>query len=231
MCFSATVSFISSAALVIGGIFCVQKSLRVKNHFLMSITPFLFAIQQLIEGFVWIGINHSDKYIIDLFSTFYLFFAFCFWLVWFPLVAYSTESVKWKQILFIILIVIGLTFGLYLWLPVLLGYGPRTLIETVACGKSLCYNLAGGGYMPGLLREYIYALLCLLYLSCTDVLFKKFWTIVMFSALITFIIHTYAQASVWCFFSAMASFYIYFLIKPLSTKQRIANMMGFNILF
>lgn len=228
MCFSAEVSFISSGVLAVIGVLCVRKALHVKNHFLLSLSPFLFSIQQFFEGFVWIGVNHSDKNLIVYFSKCYLFFAFCFWLVWFPLVAYSTETIRWKRNLFIALIFIGVTFGLYLWIPVLIGTGPRTLIETINCGNSLCYNLSEDGFLSGIVREYIYALLGILYLSCTDVLFKKFWTIVMLSALITIITHSYAQASVWCFFSAMSSIYIFILIKPPRTNT---NNTAFTIMF
>lgn len=213
MCFSAEVSFLASGVLVVTGLFCVRKSRKVKNHFFMALTPFIFAIQQFLEGWVWIGINHDNYFLINSFSVAYLFFAFCFWLVWFPFVAYSTENVGWKKRLFIFLMIAGVIFGLYLWLPVLFGSGPRKLNATSICGNSLCYDLADGGYVPGLVREYIYALLGLLYLSSSDILFRKFWVTVMISALISIMIHVNAAASVWCFFSAMASIYIFFLIK------------------
>jgi len=219
MCFSAEVSFISSGALAITGVFCIQKSLKVKNYFLLALTPFLFALQQFLEGFVWIEFNHHNYFLLNIFSIAYLFFAFFFWIVWFPIVAYSLESIKWKKIFFLGLILIGVIFGLYLWLPVLLADGPRQLVETNICGKSLCYNLASGGYLPVLIRESIYVLLGLLYLLCSDVLFKKFWVIVMLSAAITIIIHVFAWTSVWCFFSAIASLYIIYLIKKATDKN------------
>lgn len=212
MCFSTEASFISSGFLVVTGIFCVIRALKIKNYFFLALTPFFFGIQQFAEGMVWVGINHHNDFLTNFFSIVYLFFAFCFWLIWFPVVALSEESVKWKKQLFIALILIGLIFGLYLWIPVLLMHGPRKLVDTAVCGHSICYQLAEGGFLSGVVREYIYGSLGLLYLICSDILFKKFWAIVLLSALATILINIFAAASVWCFFSAAASLIIYFLI-------------------
>lgn len=221
MCFSATVSFMSAGVLAATGIFCVYKAFKAKNHFLMALTPFLFALQQFLEGFVWIEYNQQNPVLMTIFSTAYLFFAFFFWIVWFPFVAYCLESVKWKKVLFLFLILFGFIFGLYLWLPVLIGEGPRALIQTSVCGKSLCYDIATGGLLPMPVREFIYVSLGLLYLLCSDVIFKRFWVVVMASAGITILIHVFAWTSVWCFFSALASLYIIYLITKAPPYSRV----------
>jgi hypothetical protein len=70
-------------------------------------------------------------------------------------------------------------------------------------------------------REFVYVLLGLLYLLCSDPLFRKFWVAVMLSAAITLLIHAFAWTSVWCFLSAIASLYIIYLItaKPKKIPQ------------
>ena len=219
MCFSAQVSFISSGVLAMTGIFCIKNAIKYISHYLLSFTPFLVAIQQFLEGLVWVGFNHDNYLFMKIFSTSYLFFAFFFWIVWFPIVAYNSESIQWKKRLFLFLIFVGFIFGMYLWLPILFGYGPRTLVETNVCGKSLCYNIASGGYLPMPAREFIYVILGILYLFCSDTLFRKFWVIVMLSALLTVVIHVFAWTSVWCFFSAFASIYIIYLISKSATPR------------
>ena len=212
MCFSAEVSFVSAGVLAIAGGVSAKKAIPNSRYFLLAVTPFIFGIQQFLEGMVWMGVNHQDAFLMNTFSAAYLFFAFCFWLVWFPMVAYSLEAIKWKKSMFLALVVIGVIFGLYTWLPVFFGVGPRKLIDTSVCGKSLCYNFASGGIVPGLAREYIYALLAILYVFCSDTLFRKFWLIVLTAAAITIMVQLYAIASVWCFFSGMASIYIIYLL-------------------
>ena len=221
MCFSAQISFISAGVLFLTGVVCIKKAQKAKHHVLLAITPFIFAIQQFLEGFVWVTFNREEMALTNFFSSAYLFFAFFFWIVWFPIVAYILESVQWKKKLFRYLVFVGFVFGLYLWLPVLFGHGPRNLIDTTICGKSLCYNIASGGYLPMVAREFVYVLLGLLYLLCSDPLFRKFWVAVMLSAAITLLIHAFAWTSVWCFLSAIASLYIIYLItaKPKKIPQ------------
>ena len=213
MCFSAQVSFISAGVLFLTGVVCIKKAQKANHHVLLAITPFIFAIQQFLEGFVWVTFNREEMALTNFFSSAYLFFAFFFWIVWFPVIAYNLESIQWKKKLFRYLAFIGFVFGLYLWLPVLFDHGPRNLIDTTLCGKSLCYNIASGGYLPMVARESIYVFLGLLYLLCSDPLFRKFLFAVMISAAITMLIQVLAWISVWCFFSAISSLYIIYLIK------------------
>ncbi len=219
MCFSAEVSFASSATLAVIAAFCIKKSLNLKNHsfyLLLSFTPLFFALQQLLEGFVWIGLNQQNAFLITAFSCFYLFFAFFFWITWFPMVAYHLEHIKWKKNLFLALIFFGTILGLYLWLPILLAEGPRRLIETNVCQNSVCYHVASGGYFHPLTRGFFYIALGAFCLLSSDLIFRKFFFIVMLLAIIAILIKFYAWTSVWCFFSGFSSLYILYLLnKPL----------------
>ena len=122
MCFSATASFSAAGALTIIGGFSIKESVAKKSHFLLALTPLIFALQQFIEGFVWIGINNNNSSLTQAASTTFLFFALFFWIVWIPTVAYSLESRKKVKTFFSSLITIGIIFGLYLWLPVMISY-------------------------------------------------------------------------------------------------------------
>ena len=116
-------------------------------------------------------------------------------------------------------------FGLYFWLPTLFGLEPRQLIQTNICKNSLCYHVASGVYLPEFVIhvfQFIYVFFGFLYLLCSDTVFKKFWTVVMIFAIITRITFEFAWTSVWCFFSALASLYIIYLIQKASLKQHAA---------
>ncbi|WP_353505469.1 DUF6629 family protein [Microbulbifer variabilis] len=213
MCFSATASFGSATVLLVGGALCTRHVMKNdKTYLLLAITPILFALQQAIEGAVWIGYNENIISLMTLSSILFLFFAFFFWLTWIPIVAYSLETKKWKRIFFTIFIIIGFVFGLYLWIPVLLETGPRHLIKTSVCGHSLCYEVSGGGLLSVIVRDIIYASLGVLFLLSSNRLFRKFWALVMLFGAITFFTQRETWISTWCFFAALSTLWIYFLL-------------------
>lgn len=221
MCFSATASFGSAALLLVGGALCITHAIKNdKTYLLLAITPILFAIQQAAEGAVWIGHNEQLISLTTFSSILFLFFAFFFWLTWIPIVAYSLETKKWKKIFFYLVIMAGIIFGSYLWIPVLLETGPRHLIKTSICGHSLCYEVYGGGLLSVVVRDIIYASLGVLFLLSSNHLFRKFWSLVMIFGVITFFTQRETWVSTWCFFAAISTLWIYFLLK-IDYKEKI----------
>src|SRR5438445_13520615 len=51
----------------------------------LALVPIAFALQQLSEGLVWMGINSQDSALIQMASVFFLFFAIPFWPFWIPI--------------------------------------------------------------------------------------------------------------------------------------------------
>jgi uncharacterized membrane protein YfbV (UPF0208 family) len=58
MCFSAIVSFSAAAGLSLLGIGTIRQTTS-KNQLLLASFPCLFALQQTLEGFVWLGKSNS----------------------------------------------------------------------------------------------------------------------------------------------------------------------------
>ena len=56
MCFSATANFVGSGVLGAGGVATLTK-VKHRRELLFAALPMLFAIHQLIEGFVWLGLD------------------------------------------------------------------------------------------------------------------------------------------------------------------------------
>ncbi|WP_444894855.1 DUF6629 family protein [Microbulbifer sp. SSSA005] len=214
MCFSATASFGSAALLIVGGALCTTHAIKNdKTYLLLAITPLLFALQQAIEGVVWIGYNENFISLTTKASILYLFFALFFWLTWIPIVAFSLETKKWKRIFFIMLIIVGFTFGLYLWIPILLETGPRHLIKTSVCGHSLCYITSDYSLFAITTGHIIYSLLGFLFLLSSNRIFIKFWALVMLLGVIVYFTQRETWVSTWCFFAAISTLWIYFLLK------------------
>ncbi len=92
MCFSATASF--SAAIVIGsiGVATFQKCKHREMKILASV-PFLFAMQQVAEGFVWLSFTQSKFHGLQPAATIaFLFFAWVLWPILIPLSVYQSEA-------------------------------------------------------------------------------------------------------------------------------------------
>lgn len=213
MCFSATASFGSAALLLVGGALCTTHAIKNdKSYLLLAITPLLFALQQASEGAVWIGHNENLISLTKASSILFLFFALFFWLIWIPIVAYSLETNNWKKNLFIILITIGFVFGLYLWIPILLETGPRHLVKTSICGHSLCYITSNDRLFSITAGHIIYSSLGFLFLLSSNQIFRKFWALVMLLGVIVYLTQRETWVSTWCFFAAISTLWIYFLL-------------------
>jgi hypothetical protein len=56
MCFSATANFVGSGVLGAGGAATLTR-VKHRRELLFAALPALFAVHQLIEGFVWLGLD------------------------------------------------------------------------------------------------------------------------------------------------------------------------------
>jgi len=107
MCYSASASFIAGAGLLTASA-CIFKYKKVNNNEkLVALLPALFAIQQVSEGLVWLGIDGILPHWFQLQAT-YIFgiFAISIWPVYFSLsMFYFERSNSLKKILSVLLIV------------------------------------------------------------------------------------------------------------------------------
>jgi len=91
MCFSATASFGAGAAVAAAGIVSVRR-IRNAGQIMLAVIPLIFALQQIMEGWVWMTFTH-DEYRMsrDIPVTVFLFFAQVVWPVWVPLAILKIE--------------------------------------------------------------------------------------------------------------------------------------------
>ena len=93
MCYSASASFIAGAGLLTASA-CIFKFKKVNNNEkLVALLPALFAIQQVSEGLVWLGIEGILPHWFQLQAT-YIFgiFAIAIWPVYFSLSMFSLKN-------------------------------------------------------------------------------------------------------------------------------------------
>jgi hypothetical protein len=104
MCFSAGASFGAAAVLSIVGAVAVIKAKTIPQGLFAAI-PFIFSIQQVAEGMLWLSFNNDDIPGRSFFTYVFLVFAIMFWPIWIPLTTRLLEKdVTRKKILTVILV-------------------------------------------------------------------------------------------------------------------------------
>jgi len=218
ICFSSAASFTAAAVLLPLGALAIRQTHRRRRPELLplALMPVLFGLQQAIEGLVWLalGAGWTQAGLRPL-ALAYLFFAFFLWPSWLPLVALTLSRGRlgsWRRNLLRALTLAGVLLGLVLWLPLLLE--PARLSIAVQ-GHSMVYSarlLFSGD--AGNLGRALYLLLVLLPLLLLPS--PRLWLFsfgLLAAGLLAEGVAHHAFTSVWCFFSALLSGWILWLVS------------------
>jgi len=220
MCFSARASFTAAALLLPLGAVAVRHVLGQRDHarLPLALTPLLFGVQQASEGVVWLGLapdaSPRAAALLPLASVAYLFFAYGLWPGWIGFIAlrrHGAEAGPAERRWLRGAMAVGALFGLLLWLPLLLD--PPGAIPTLM-GGSLDYPvpLLLPGSAGRLVGQSLYAALIALPLMLPAGELRPFGLSVLLAFVLAQGVHAPAFASVWCFFSAVLSLQIVWLV-------------------
>ena len=200
MCFSAPASFIASGGLVLlGG---ASLSVAKKEDKILAIIPFVFGIQQFIEGVQWLYLNSGSSSLIAGYS--FLFFALIFWPFYVPFSVFLLDKKEQKSMLFFVFlgIIVSLFFLLILFTEKL------TINKFNAC---VSYNF----YFPfwkSIIFLYTLSVVGPLFLSKIKI-FRWYGVVVFILGLISSFFFVEVFTSVWCFFAAIVSSMFFLYIK------------------
>jgi hypothetical protein len=213
MCFSAIVSFSAAAGLSLLGIATIQRTTSPRE-LLLAAFPCLFALQQTLEGLVWLGKSNSNFGLSDTITTYgFLLFASLLWLVLSPFSIYLLETDLNQKRFLLGLTIGGLLLGIYLfgWI-IYHGVNPQTF-----SGK-LFYDLS---FIPGYeVIKYLYLIVIALPFSIAhSSALKIFGGFVAISFTLSQIFFQVTMVSVWCFFAAVLSGGLYFVIRDLDVDR------------
>lgn len=218
MCFSVQASF--TAAVVIGTIGVVSIAKAKPQLRILAFMPLFFALQQAIEGIVWLTLGSGDTTsLLNTTSAYlYMILATIFWPLWIPSVLYRIEENSIRKRGLQINIGIGLLVGITSMLGlILLG----CVAEVVDYHINYTHVLKSYAYLPQSFLTFIYNTAFILYLLPTVGSFfistlRGAWVLgAVFSLawVVSIIAFAMAFASVWCFFAAWASIIIFFMVK------------------
>ncbi len=212
MCFSPTASFAASAALVPLGGYSARESLKINRKYIaLALLPLIFGIQQFTEGFVWLGLLNQNETQVKIFSYLFLFFAFGLWPFYVPFMVWNIEKEKtWRRKVLLVLTFAGAVVGVLVYVPLIIG---TTLFTTRICNDCIAYETSRGD-----LHRNIYTLMYLVvtvtpFFLASNKKILVFGGLIVGSIIITLYFYSFAFFSVWCFFAAVLSAYIVYVIK------------------
>lgn len=217
MCFSASASFTAAAFLTPISAYAVYSAaeLKRKHYYLVALVPFFFGLQQFFEGLVWLSLAANDHTAIHIFSLCFIFFSHFFWPFWIPLSLYviTRDRKCARQYWMLAIFIFGTILGLIIYIPFLIN--PDT-IQTQMHANCVQYNLTSvidSFIFAPFLRHFYVIVIVLPFIISKDIALKWMGILIFISVVITYLFYSYAFNSVWCFFSAIISMYIVYIIR------------------
>jgi hypothetical protein len=226
MCFSATASFGASAVLGAIGVIAITKAKTMPQR-LFAVIPLIFAVQQFTEGLLWLSFKDpalaSSK---SLLTYIYLVFAMAIWPLWVPLTIRLLEKDARSKKIMNVLVGIGILvsicvvlvlslFPVQVMTPVCLSC---PFSSTTSINQHLHYQFTFPPVPKGLIGAFT-----MLYIMATIItpfisgIKKMKWLGFVFLASYFFAVILYNGfvISIWCFFAALLSVVVLWIITGL----------------
>lgn len=206
MCFSAQASF-GASLLLFGVSYASIKNLKYKDLIVIAAVPLMFAIQQAFEGLVWLSANKTLPEIFFLAKYGFMFFAFVVWPFWIPFACWHIEKDKQRKNILLGILAAGSAVSATLLIQVLSG------VTVAASCHNLSYttNLYFG---PDWLALLLYSIATIAPFLISS--YKNMWVFGLMTGLTllsTMAFFWYFLISVWCFFAAIVSAFVYLLVR------------------
>ncbi len=221
MCFSAPVSF--GSAIVIGSVGLIIFSRKVSKKFIpLAMIPLIFSLQQAMEGIVWLSVDTPDNESMQKLGMYsFLSVATVFWPTWCPFAVYAMEPKVSRKRWLSVVWVIGAVVSLFA-LDGLMMHGAQM---EVSCGhiayraiSSFFRMLTEHAFLGSVaLGAYTLATIGPMFISSVS-LMRVLGVAISAGWLSAQFFYSMYFASVWCFFSAIASVLIYFVVTREKSK-------------
>lgn len=210
MCFSAEASFISAA--VMSGIGIVTfKTRKTKRLLLLSMVPFIYALQQFSEGMIWLTYNTEEPegLLFSLSKNLFAFIALVLWPIWYPIAFGIAEQIGWRKYVIGVCFLFAITLSAYIMTNL-----PSNEVTITIINHSIQYGLETPIVLDTWIIIGIYTIVViapqfvssLKKTTTLAVLYLAGWLLSEYFRHETF-------ASTWCFFASLVSIYLLFVIK------------------
>lgn len=206
MCLSAEVNFIASAVVGTVGVATLSHT-RHPREVLFAAMPLFFAFHQFTEGFVWLGLEgRINQLAFDNAAFLFILYAQGILPFLMPLAVLLMENVPWRRKVIGALTATAALFSLYMI------YGVTSFpTECFVEGRSIVYKNE--------ITENIWTLLLYVLVTCGALILSGHLVIRIFGVLnligltVVLIVKAYAFSSVWCFYAACVSVFLYWQFR------------------
>ncbi len=231
MCFSATVSYGTAAVLVSTGFYAINQARRLQLPYgLLAVVPVFFGIQQGFEGLVWQKIDAGRADAAIPYALGFHFFSHFLWLWWFPLCSYLLEPGKVRRRVFLGLGIFGALAGGVVYFTIL--FHPDWMSVAVR-QHSIVYHVEStyrGSISIPIPASALYAVIVLVPLLFSSLRYLRiFGVLVALSVVLASVSYGYAFVSVWCFFAAVLSLYLAYLVREVKVAGAGSTALPHNI--
>ncbi len=219
MCFSAQASFVTAGITGAIGIVALTR-VSARREAPLAATPLLFALQQSIEGLLWLNLPLAPDGSLSTMLTFlYLFFAEAFWPLYVPIAVWLIEPSERRRLLMVVCLGVGAGVGTYL----LWGIFRQPHLATILGG----HIVYGTGYrQPDSVGVAYLAATGLPLLLSSQRTVVVLGAIVLAGLVVAYAFYWEAFVSVWCFFAAAASIVIlchFEWLRRSSLRQQVGS--------
>lgn len=205
MCFSASVSFIAGTALTMVGLVTIRMTSR-RADLPFAMIPFLFGVQQLTEGMIWLSFRSGSPLPNATLTFVYSLFSHVFWPIFVPFAVGMPEAVPWRKKALAACQIAGTAVGLYL-----LYFIAQFPVTSRVIGKHIAYE-SPHFYRVTVMALYLIAT-CVSGLLSSNRIIQVFCALAFVTFLAAYAIHVATFFSVWCFFATLLSFIVYFYVR------------------
>lgn len=198
MCFSAAASFAAASVAATAGVLTLSSATRIREIPLAG-APLIFALQQAIEGTLWLVLPHGAMSLVALcLANGFVVCAVVVWPLLAPVAVGLVEPDRWRRRAIWWLVPLGAAFALYSSSDIV-----AHPYHAVISYKSLCY-INNSPYPLYAIGIY-FAATCGGFLLSSYGALRAFGWIVVTGLLVSGAFFLTTLVSVWCFFAAAAS--------------------------
>jgi hypothetical protein len=197
MCFSASASFTASALLFGMGALALYQTQHRRER-LFAAMPIWFALQQFVEGLLWIGFKHPTPWLTQLTTPVFAFFSHVWWPIYVPLAVLLLEPAGRRRQALWVFSLAGLVLGGAL-LTVLLTYPVQARVS----GQHIEY--LSPHFRPGLTMGVYLLTTTVSPMLSSHRLVRWFGVLSLLAFVAVYAAWATWFISVWCFFAALLS--------------------------
>ena len=226
MCMSAGVSFAASVFLGFGGAAITGTAWRRNLRYLpLALMPLFAGIQQFSEGYVWLGMTGDNPLAVIWGAMGFMFFTWFMWPVWIPFCVYVLEpDTSRRKPWFLAMALIGLLFGLLLYLPHGLN---SSMIVVEINNKSLAYEKSMwlDFMMPRRLTNAIYVALIIAPPALSHYRHMRHFALTLAGVVvIDMVLLQYAYISFFCLLAGLATLHLVYIILTNKCAQECPEL-------